>query len=287
MGEVSAAEVTGWNRASRVDLNQKIRSSDQPASYYEERLLRRKAATSLVTAFRTFSAEIGSSKPWNRKKLFAPSKTLTVAATYSCRCRRFPRETDRDSTCYSIGAHSISSPAISLDFTTLLAQHDRWLRTVIFARVREGQAVDEVLQEVSLAAIKQQAPILDPSRAAPWLYRLAVLQSLLYRRRCGRRRKLVERAAQLRAAPDIANSAHDPLRWMVADERRQLVRVAMSQLASRDAELLLLKYTEHWSYTQMADHLGISTSAVEARLHRARARLRTLLESLELQEGLS
>jgi RNA polymerase sigma factor (sigma-70 family) len=58
------------------------------------------------------------------------------------------------------------------------------------------------------------------------------------------------------------------------DERRGLVREALARLSRRDAEILLLKYTEDWSYRDLASHIGISESAVEARLHRARKRLR-------------
>ncbi|MGA2259603.1 MAG: hypothetical protein ABSG53_33420 [Thermoguttaceae bacterium] len=63
----------------------------------------------------------------------------------------------------------------------MLTSHDRWLRTVVYARVGEVQAVDEVMQEVSLAAVRQQAPINDVEKITPWLYRLAVTHSLLYR----------------------------------------------------------------------------------------------------------
>jgi RNA polymerase sigma-70 factor (ECF subfamily) len=48
--------------------------------------------------------------------------------------------------------------------------------------------------------------------------------------------------------------------------------------------VLVLKYTEHWSYRQLAEHLGTTESAVEARLHRARARLRAELCRLKLNE---
>jgi len=82
-----------------------------------------------------------------------------------------------------------------IDWQAALAQHERWLRTVVLARLREPQAVDEVMQEVALAAVKQAAPLTDSSKVAPWLYRLAVLQSLLYRRKCGRRRRLRDRYA--------------------------------------------------------------------------------------------
>ena len=60
-------------------------------------------------------------------------------------------------------------------------------------------------------------------------------------------------------------------------------------LGTRDsgapAELLLLKYTENWNYHQLAERLGVSHSAVEARLHRARARLRGELAALEVTIG--
>ena len=87
-----------------------------------------------------------------------------------------------------------------IDWPAVLASHDRWLRTVVYARVGEVQAVDEVMQEVSMAAVRQQAPINDVEKVTPWLYRLAVTHSLLYRRKQGRRRKLIDRYVQ-RAQP--------------------------------------------------------------------------------------
>jgi RNA polymerase sigma-70 factor (ECF subfamily) len=74
----------------------------------------------------------------------------------------------------------------------------------------------------------------------------------------------------------------DPLDWLLAEEQRALVRRALEQLPRRDAEILLLKYTENWTYRQLAEHLGLSTSAVEARLHRARQTMRRQLAVLNL-----
>jgi RNA polymerase sigma-70 factor (ECF subfamily) len=174
----------------------------------------------------------------------------------------------------------------SIDWQAALAQHDRWLRTVVLARLREPQAVDEVLQEVALAAVRQAAPLSDPAKVAPWLYQLAVRQSLLYRRKCGRRRRLVDRYAEQAHSDDRpARLTVDPLGWLLAEERQALVRRALAGLPRRDAEILLLKYTENWSYHQIAAHLGIGHSAVEARLHRARARMRRELAALDVAEA--
>ena len=40
----------------------------------------------------------------------------------------------------------------------------------------------------------------------------------------------------------------------------------------------------NWSYQQIADHLGVSHSAVESRLHRARKRMRAELAAMEVIE---
>jgi RNA polymerase sigma-70 factor (ECF subfamily) len=173
----------------------------------------------------------------------------------------------------------------SIDWQAALAQHDRWLRTIALARLREPQAVEEVMQEVALAAVRQSAPLADAAKVAPWLYRLAVRQSLLYRRKCGRRRRLVGNyAGQVQQLERGPPPAVDPLGWLLAEERRGLVRRALAALAPRDAEILLLKYTENWNYHQIAAHLGVTHAAVEARLHRARSRLRQELAALDVVE---
>jgi RNA polymerase sigma-70 factor (ECF subfamily) len=110
-----------------------------------------------------------------------------------------------------------------------------------------------------------------------WLYGLAVRQALLYRRSQGRRRKLTARYAEVTQASSTA-SQPDPLDWLMATERDGLVRRAVDDLSPKDRELLLLKYTEDWSCRELAARLGLSESAVEARLHRARARLRAKLD---------
>jgi RNA polymerase sigma factor (sigma-70 family) len=176
------------------------------------------------------------------------------------------------------------TPPATIDWPKALAEHERWLRTVVVARLGEPQAVDEVMQEVALAVLRQRAPLADPARLAPWLYRLAATQALLYRRRRGRGRKLTDRYLKRFRPTEEDSRDPDPLSWLLADERRQAIRMALTRLSGRDAEILLLKYTEDWSYHELANHLGISHSAVETRLHRARARLRAELAALEVIE---
>jgi RNA polymerase sigma-70 factor (ECF subfamily) len=184
-------------------------------------------------------------------------------------------------------AESTSSAATSspIDWDASFAEHFGWLRSVVAARLGEPQAVDDVMQEVAKAAVasNQRAPLADPAKLAPWLYRIAVRQALLYRRSCGRRRKLVRNFAE-QAAPQEADRTPDPLGWMLAQERSARFRAAMDDMPDRDREVLMLKYEHSWSYRRIAEQLDISMSAVETRLHRARRRLRKKLTQLEVMQ---
>jgi RNA polymerase sigma-70 factor (ECF subfamily) len=64
------------------------------------------------------------------------------------------------------------------------------------------------------------------------------------------------------------------------EEARQAVTSALAELPQQDQEILLLKYTENWSYRQLAEHLGGGANSVEYRLLRAKRRLRRRLSDL-------
>ncbi|MFO0890033.1 MAG: sigma-70 family RNA polymerase sigma factor [Isosphaeraceae bacterium] len=165
------------------------------------------------------------------------------------------------------------------DWPAVLRTQAPWLRRVVSARLGERQAVDEVMQEVALAVVAQRAPLLHPGRVLGWLYRLAVRQALMYRRKAGRQRALLGRYSRQRPGDEVDPSP-SPLGWLLHEERRSLIRQALRQLPPRDADLLTLRYAEGWSVAELAANLDVSASAVEARLHRARGRLRLALAEL-------
>jgi RNA polymerase sigma factor (sigma-70 family) len=166
-----------------------------------------------------------------------------------------------------------------IDWGQCLAASESWLRRVILARTGEPQAVDEVWQQVALAAIQQRWPLTDLSKVAPWLHRLAVIAAARYRRQLGRGRRAAQGLATVKAAAG-GGWAGDPLALLLRRERLSITQRAMLRLAPRDTEILLLKYGERWSYRQIAAHLGITEKAVDGRLLRAREQLRRELADL-------
>lgn len=188
--------------------------------------------------------------------------------------------------------NSLPGTEQGIDWEQTLTQHSGWLRAVVANRLgaRGSQRIDEVeevMQEVALAAVKSPSGSINPAKVGAWLYQVAVRRTLMHRRSAGRRRKLVDQVGQRVVAEspldgDSAQPSGDPLVWMLATERAELIRAAIDNLHRRDREMLILKYEHGWSYRRLVDHLGISQSAVEARLHRARKRLRSELVSRQL-----
>jgi RNA polymerase sigma-70 factor (ECF subfamily) len=170
---------------------------------------------------------------------------------------------------------------LGCDPAEAFAHHQAWLRTVLMARLGNREEADEVLQEVALAAANHSARGQAVDRVGPWLYRVALRQILLLRRKQGRRRRLLAEVAA-NSPPEPVQRTHSPLDWVLSQERSQLVRAAMALLGERDRQLLLLKYVDGLSYEQIGQALGVTASSVQSRLHRARNVLRQRLLAAQI-----
>jgi RNA polymerase sigma-70 factor (ECF subfamily) len=171
------------------------------------------------------------------------------------------------------------SSSTVLDPLEALPDHEAWLRTSLLARLGNRDEVEEVMQEVAVAAANQSSKAVKVEKAGPWLYGVAMRQMFLFRRKAGRRKKLINSFASVGPAPHVENGDRDPVEFLLSRERREEVRSAMSKLSERDRQLLMLKYVEGLSYCEIAKRMGVTASAVQSRLHRARSEMRTHLSS--------
>lgn len=148
------------------------------------------------------------------------------------------------------------------------------------SRISEAEAVEDIMQNIALALVRQREGLPDIKRIGAWLYQVAVRQVLMYRRTRGRRRNFEDRLAQ-GASADLATATEpaNPVDRVMAAEQQEQVRDAMQDLEELDRQILMLKYSEGWSYRQLAEHLGVKEDTVEYRLLKARKNLRRLLAS--------
>jgi len=176
----------------------------------------------------------------------------------------------------------------SIDWPEMLNTHESWLRKVLRCRIGDAHAVDDLFQEIAVAVYRQldsrqsnatdtrasakKTLPKDPEKVGPWLYRVAIRQTINFHRKQARK-------SQPETVGDIVvqSNAPEPLDWMLHRESDQALKQCIQKLDDGEREILMLKFTEKWSYQQLADHLGVSVRAVEHRLLKARKKLRLLL----------
>jgi RNA polymerase sigma-70 factor (ECF subfamily) len=147
-----------------------------------------------------------------------------------------------------------------------------------YAAARLGtQAADDVMAETFVAAFQRRRRYdLERPRARPWLYGIAT--NLIARHRRTEARRL---RALTRLAPEDAATG-EPLADRVSDRvsaqaSRAALAAALAGLPRRYRDTLLVVAWGGLDYAEAADALGVPVGTVRSRLHRARARLRTVL----------
>ncbi len=84
----------------------------------------------------------------------------------------------------------------------------------------------------------------------------------------------------------VATHDPSPRQHAEADELAERLRCALARLPQPQSEIYCLRYLSDLSYEEIATQLGISAESVGVTLHRARTRLRELLESAsEVKHG--
>ena len=76
---------------------------------------------------------------------------------------------------------------------------------------------------------------------------------------------------------DLPSNGEAPDEAAVSRELADRLRQAIAELPPREAEVFCLRYFDDLSYQEIAESLSISSGAVAMALHKARAKLETLL----------
>lgn len=141
--------------------------------------------------------------------------------------------------------------------------------------------VDDVVQEVFLAALRGLPRFRGRSGVGTWLTAITVNKCRSHRRRrwIGWLRLGGARTESMQSCPD--GRTHPAADQPAIDrERFERVRAAIERLPSRDREVIVLRYLEQLSVEEIAGVLSIRPQATQVRLHRARARLKEHLQDM-------
>jgi RNA polymerase sigma factor (sigma-70 family) len=158
-----------------------------------------------------------------------------------------------------------------VQFSRLYREQGRAILAYSLRRVEDREDAADVVSETFLIAWRRLAEVPAGAEARLWLYAVA-RRTIANLHRSERRRT--------RLGGRLAESLRTELATQPAPsgEAAAVLR-AMAGLSDEDRELLLLVAWEGLSPGEAAKVLAISSLAVRSRLHRARRRLRALIEA--------
>jgi len=146
----------------------------------------------------------------------------------------------------------------------------------------------DLLQATLMQIVRRLGSFRAESSFSTWLFRVTANEALmLMRSRRRHRARVVEGLdwEELATLPSVNDNEIVQVDASVANrERDARVRDALKELPEDYRDVVVAHYHMDLGLQEIADKLAITESAVRSRLHRARTRLRTLLERDEVVE---
>jgi RNA polymerase sigma-70 factor, ECF subfamily len=167
-------------------------------------------------------------------------------------------------------------------FAELVQQHQGMVERLVLGFVRDVDDARDVAQEAWIKAARALPQLRDIARFRPWLCSIARNSSLSF---------ISARKARAWATPlpeDLEPPDHQgetPESHLLALDERRRVWQALGDLSERDREALFLRESQGLHYVEIAERLGVSRSAAEVCVFRARQRFRRRYRENEAYEA--
>jgi len=162
------------------------------------------------------------------------------------------------------------------DFDRAVAEHHERVRLLVYRLLGWRDGIEDVVQDVFLAAWAGWARFRGRSSVELWLKRIAV-------NKCrSRLRREAVRGRWLGWMRGVfKNQTQAPADQLLEkQEQAERVRLAIRRLEPVYREATVLYYLEQLNIDQIAEIIGVRRNTVEVRLHRARRQLEKILADM-------
>ena len=154
--------------------------------------------------------------------------------------------------------------------------YERYRRRVfaLIARITGAQDAEELSQEVFLRAFRGLDKFRGDAQLSTWMYRLAVNAALSHATRTQARARRSVSDETLDELPGPSGGESDP-------RLRERLSAAMAELPAGYRAVLVLHDVEGLQHEEIANILGCRVGTSKSQLHKARAKMRGLLQEVE------
>ena len=171
-------------------------------------------------------------------------------------------------------------------FNPLVRKYQQQIYNLIYRRVRNHEAAEDICQEVFLKAWRALPDFKGKSVFYSWLHQIAVNCSIDFIRK--QKREIVFAYEALTANPDdtiqTPQTHASPHEMLEQEELGHIIRKAVVQLPTGQQRVFNLRYREELSIREIASHLNKSEGTVKSHLYHAHRKLREMLHPYRQNE---
>jgi RNA polymerase sigma-70 factor (ECF subfamily) len=167
-------------------------------------------------------------------------------------------------------------------FRELVDQHSKRVLNLCYRMTGNKMDAEDVAQEVFIEVYRNISRFRGDSSLSTWILKIAHNRSLNFLRDHRKTRvvsieSVADGSARLLTETLAGSDADIPDRRLEIERNRVLLYDSIAELPEKLQKPFSLHKLDDMPYTEIADLLGLSLSAVEARIHRAKKKLQKIL----------
>ena len=161
-----------------------------------------------------------------------------------------------------------------MDFWHIYHNHYEQVRKFIYAYVKDEWVADDLIQETFIRVQKKLPQLREESKISSWIFRIAINLCKDHFRKISQSSRgdsVITEKMEILAAPQFQKELEQHQMGKCVQDKVRL-------LPESYQTVLVLYNLMEFSYQEIAEILEISVENVKVRLHRARQKLKTILE---------
>jgi RNA polymerase sigma-70 factor (ECF subfamily) len=174
-------------------------------------------------------------------------------------------------------------------FAWLVEQNKNKILNTCYRFLFNREDAEDASQEVFIEVYRSIGSFREEAELSTWVYRIAVSKSLDFIRKKNRKKRISEIRGFFSldsvAAETKTLSAADPARELEQAERLRIMQEAINRLPEKQGVAFTLSKCDGVGNREIAAVMGLTLSAVDALIHRARANLQKQLTAYFAKES--
>ena len=158
------------------------------------------------------------------------------------------------------------------DFELLVKKYQLPVFNALFHILHQETVARELAQEVFVKAYEHLDSFNFKSRFFSWIYRIAINTALSYQKRQNQQKNTSQFPGHYERPVDEK---------IMEKEKAEILEKAIGQLENKYKMVILLRYFEQLSYSEIAEVLKISEKKVKSRLYSSRKLLKNILQGFD------